>query len=171
VAGTSQKPIVQDTPAFGRRPTPASSFRRSVPSHDSPLASTSGSRSSSNERGTRATNKHSLGPDSSPRPPKRVRTDSDEPPSLLSRLASKGTEYRPNVARVGRAVQENAVSAPKTDREQIPQGGYSIKGAAKASSESHHAPPTSSSLLNRIIMDDAGGGGRSDGGIRRKYPR
>ncbi|KAJ6594591.1 hypothetical protein B0H19DRAFT_1096158 [Mycena capillaripes] len=175
VAGTSQKPIVQDPPAFARRPTPAFSLRRPLPSGDSPVASTSGSRSSSNERSSHAINKHSLGADSSPRPPKRVRTDSDEPPSLLSRLASKGTEYpsRPNMARPGRAAHEKPVSAAAVEREQIPRGGYSIKGAAKASNESQRgtSPAVSSSLLNRIIMDDDGGGGRSDGGggIRRKY--
>ncbi|KAJ7633475.1 hypothetical protein DFH06DRAFT_693041 [Mycena polygramma] len=172
VAQASAKPIVQDTPAFGRRVTPASSLRRTFPARDSPVASTSGSRSSSNERSSHAINKHSLGADSSPRPAKRVRTHSDDPPSLLSRLGSKGTEQRPNVAR--RAAQERSVSAAAVDPEQIPvgPGGFSIKGAAaKATSNLRRGAPqtgTPSSLLNRIIMDDDGGGGRSDGGARRK---
>ncbi|KAJ6507414.1 hypothetical protein C8R47DRAFT_1101220 [Mycena vitilis] len=165
------KPIVQDASPFGRRVTPASSLRRTFPARDSPVASTSGSRSSSNERSSHAINKHSLGTDSSPRPAKRVRTDSDDPPSLLSRLGSKGTEQRPNVAR--RATQERPVSAAAVDPEQIPwgPGGFSIKGAAaKASNVRRGAPQTGppSSLLNRMVMDDDGGGGRSDGGARRK---
>lgn len=67
-----------------------------------------------------------------------------------------------------RAAQENSASAAAS--EQIPRGGYSIKGAAKASSEPHRvdAPPPPSSLLDRI--DGAGGGGRSgDDRTRRKY--
>ncbi|KAJ7141110.1 hypothetical protein C8R44DRAFT_692909 [Mycena epipterygia] len=173
MAGTSsssQKPIAQDPPALNRAPALGSSMRRLLPSRDSPVASTSGSRSSSAERST-AINKHSLGPDSSPRPQKRVRTDGDEAPSLLSRLAfsSKGT---PDMAmpRPRRAAQENSASAAAgIESEQIPRGGYSIKGAAKASSELHrvHAPPPPSSLLDRI---DGGGGGRSDDDrTRRKY--
>jgi len=174
-AGTPQKPVTQDTPASARRPLPAASLRHSLQYRDNPVASTSGSRSSSNERAQR----HSFGAESSPRPVKRARTDTDEPPSLLSRLAIKETEHRPNMGRPGRAVQQKPVSAAGADNS-IPRGGYNIKGAAKATNESHTPPAATSSLLNRIIMDDDGGGGGeggrgrvrsgSDSSTRRKYP-
>ncbi|KAJ7467035.1 hypothetical protein FB451DRAFT_1259934 [Mycena latifolia] len=170
VAGTSQqKPIVQNPPAVHRPSGLAFALRRPLPS---PVASTSGSRSGSTERSTWTANKHSLGPDSSPRPPKRVRTESDDPPSLLSRLATKGTEFRPNAVRPQRAVQENS-SAAMMESEQIPHGGYSIKGAAKASGDPHHGDAPSSSLLDRMTMTQRGGvvwGGRSDDDrARRKW--
>ncbi|KAJ6538779.1 hypothetical protein DFH09DRAFT_1176215 [Mycena vulgaris] len=162
VAGTSQKPIAQDPPAVHRPPGLGFSIRRSLPSRDNPVASTSGSRSSSTERSTWMTNKHSLGPDSSPRPPKRVRTDGDDTPSLLSRLATKGTEYRPNLARPQRAAQENSGSAAVMDSEQIPRGGYSIKGAAKASGDGPHRIDAPSSLLDRMGRGGGPRGGHSD---------
>ncbi|KAJ7019215.1 hypothetical protein C8F04DRAFT_1148456 [Mycena alexandri] len=170
MAGPSslQKPTAQVAPPTGRRPGlgPAPSSRHSVPflpSRDRPVASTSGSRSSSHER---PVNKHSLGPDDSPRPPKRVRTDPDQPPSLLSRLASKGSNG-PNVVR-GRAAQESPKSAVAVQNDEEPsQSGYSIKGAASRASSSEFSRARSSSLLDRMVMDDHGGGRRNDGGKRR----
>ncbi|KAJ7122054.1 hypothetical protein C8R43DRAFT_1032975 [Mycena crocata] len=168
VAGMSVKFLAQESPAAGRTSVLASSLRRSLATRDSPVASTSGSRPNSTERSTQ--HKHSLGPDSSPRPPKRARTESDETPSLLSRLAStsKTMEHRPNMARPHRAVQENPASAAAAGSEQIPRGGYSIKGAAKASSEPRRpsATSSSSSLLDRIGVD--GGRGRSDDDRNRR---
>ncbi|KAF7376656.1 ArAE-2 domain-containing protein [Mycena sanguinolenta] len=162
-AGTSPKP-----PPPGQRLMPGSSLRHSLPNREMPVVSTSGS----NER-VHAVNRNSYGADSSPRPVKRARTDSDEPPSLLSRLATKETDHRPNVARPGRAAQQKPVSAADTDNS-IPRGGYSIKGAAKALNESPTPSKAPSSLLNRIIMDDdvrgGSGGVRTDSSLRRKYP-
>lgn len=172
-----QKPVAaQVAPPIGRRPGPgpASSLRHPLllPSRDSPVASTSGSRSSSHER---PMNKHSLGPDDSPRPSKRGRTDAEQPPSLLSRLGSKGPNGPNNTARE-RAAQKNPQSAAAVMQsdDQTPQGGWSIKGAARASlGESSRA--RSSSLLERMVLDDhgggGGGGGRKEDGGRRKSTR
>ncbi|KAJ7502500.1 apoptosis inhibitory protein 5-domain-containing protein [Mycena galericulata] len=168
VAGTSLlKPIAQDTPALNRPPVLAS-LRRSLTSRDSPVASTSASRSSSNEASTH--NKHSLGPDSSPRPPKRARTGSDQPPSLLSRLAdttSKGSERRPDMAQRA-APQQPAFTARPTESERTPRNGFSIKGAAaKEAGEPHRAGgSTAPSLLDRIDN-----GGRSDDHRARRKQR
>ncbi|KAJ6456389.1 hypothetical protein C8R45DRAFT_943603 [Mycena sanguinolenta] len=160
LAGVSPKPIVQNTPPSGQRSMPGSSLRHALPSREIPVASTS----AFNERAP-AVNRNSYGGDSSPRPVKRARTDSDEPPSLLSRLATKETDHRPNVARPGRAAHQK----PADTDNSTPRGGYSIKGAAKALNEPPALPKASPSLLNRIIMDDDG----RDGGVsslRRKYP-
>jgi hypothetical protein len=167
VAGSSsQKPVPQVPPAVHRPPGLASALRRSLPN---PVASTSSApRSHSTERSTWTT-KHSLGPDTSPRPSKRVRTDGDNTPSLLSRLgssASNGTEYRQGAA------DQRSLSAAE-DSVQVPRGGYSIKGAAKASNEPlHRIDAPSSSLLDRITRGGGpgGGSGRSDDDrARRKW--
>ncbi|KAJ7162251.1 hypothetical protein C8R46DRAFT_1353235 [Mycena filopes] len=178
-----QKPIAAQViaPPIGRRlgPGPASSLRHPLllPSRDSPVASTSGSRSSSHERPIN--NKHSLGPDDSPRPPKRGRTDAEQPPSLLSRLGSKGSNG-PNNAVRERAAQKNPQSAAAVMQsdDQTPQGGWSIKGAARASLGGESSRARSSSLLERMVLDDhggggggGGGGGRKDDGGRRKSTR
>ncbi|KAJ7762512.1 hypothetical protein B0H16DRAFT_1529053 [Mycena metata] len=170
MAGPSslQMPTAQVAPPVGRRPGlgPAPSSRHSLmslQSRDHPVASASGSRSSSHER---SINKHSLSADHSPRPLKRVRTDPDQPPSLLSRLASKGSNH-PNVTR-GRAAQEIPKSAVAVQNdEKPPQSGYSIKGAASRASPSESSRALSSSLLDRLVMDDHGGGRKNAGGKRR----
>ncbi|KAJ7782509.1 hypothetical protein DFH07DRAFT_790899 [Mycena maculata] len=156
VGGTSQKPVAI------RRPPGLAQLRRSFPAPNTPVASTSVSRSSSNEHGTP---KRTLGPDSSPRPPKRVRTDSE--PSLLSRMAStsNGSEQRPNPTPARRAAQP--ASAAAADSEHVPPGGWSIKGAATASSSSREprrVDARAASLLDRI------GGGRSDDHRARRKP-
>ncbi|KAJ7090917.1 hypothetical protein B0H15DRAFT_249294 [Mycena belliarum] len=164
VAGPSQqKPIVQVPPAMHRSSGLPFALRRPLPS---PVVSASASRAGSAERNSWPLNKRSFSADNSPQPMKRARIESDDAPSLLSRLA--GTEYRPNVARP-QPLRGNAASAAVTQSEQIPRGGYSIKGAAKASGDSHPSDvPTSHSLLDRMTR---GGGQSDDDRGRRKQNR
>jgi hypothetical protein len=167
VAGTPEpQKSAQTTPGSGRLAM-APPLRPASRPRESPVASTSASVSS--PLNPIPPNKHSLGPDSSPRPPKRVRMSTDETPSLLSRLgssASKGTDYRPIVARPANAVPKNPPPGVAVmDSGQTPQGGYSIKGAARAINEPRRTSSTgsTSSLLERLNGGVGGvGGGRSD---------
>ncbi|KAJ6616685.1 hypothetical protein B0H10DRAFT_1380563 [Mycena sp. CBHHK59/15] len=165
-ASTSQQKSGHEaaTAVAGRPP----SARRSPPSRlrESPVASTSGY-----ELNTRAINKHGLGPDSSPRPPKRVRTG-DAVPSLLSRLgtsASAAPEQRPTTPSAAQKNSNNAVSAAVMDsgmdEEKTPRGGYSIKGAASAKAGEPRRAGASTSLLERM---NGGGGGGGDDRVWRK---
>ncbi|KAJ7646592.1 hypothetical protein FB45DRAFT_890848 [Roridomyces roridus] len=166
------------------RPVP---LRRSGPSLSAPVASTS----SSNERSTIVpAQKHGLGPDASPRPPKRVRTDSDAgvttAPSLLSRLAQSGSAssdsgvperprawvdegQKPQKQKQKQRANANANTVSAGDggqgQGQAPFMGFSIKGAAsKGGGGGGPKNVEASSLLDRIGNGNgnAMGGGRSE---------
>ncbi|KAF7315966.1 hypothetical protein MIND_00113400 [Mycena indigotica] len=105
-------------------------------------------------------NKHSIAADSSPRPPKRMRTESDAPPSLLIRLGQANTN--------GRATADSTTTSVTSEV----TGGFSIKGAARASFTGvpvrQPKNPAPSSLLDRITMQDGGGeGGKVAKNFRR----
>lgn len=96
---------------------------------------------------------------------------SDEPPSLLSRLAaqpagSNGRSSGNPTGEVKRRVDSTSSAQPPRQRQQVidkdPVVGFSIKGAAKASgpTNGHSSPTQRTSLLARLQGDEQATGGQ-----------